>query len=100
MTDQQVTTLFLSLILWSLFGVFIEMLVSEKFDMRLIASPKIFYEYTDLNWFGAVFCFIVIRIISPAVTLCGLVITILGYIISFIKWVFTTGKKETDSDVR
>ena len=84
--------------LWIVIGSVIEYLLAERLGYEFIISPKYFYDSTKMNWFGSIFCFILIRFISPIITIGGLAIAIILYFCSFIVWLFTVGKDEDEED--
>ena len=94
MTEMQQAVLFGSLIIWGFIGTCIEAIIADKFDKIFLATPTTIYEETDLNWFGTIFCFIFIRLISPIVTVIGLIITIIVYIWTGICCLFTVGREK------
>lgn len=59
-----------------------------------LVSPQWFYEEWRVNWFGAWFLFIGLRIISPLVTLIECVAFIVLGTKNFIKWLFTVGRED------
>lgn len=86
--------------LWVIIGLVIESAIAEKYTNEiLIWTPKIFYEDMKMNWFGSWFCFILSIIINPCGTFVKLLLCIivcLCYVIEFIKWLFTVGRKDEE----
>lgn len=94
MTDLQ-GTVFITILLWSLIGVFIESLVADYLDdCHFVCTPKMVYDNTRMNWFGSIFCFLIIRFISIGATVAGLIICIVVYICALIEWLFTVGRDD------
>ena len=82
--------------LWIVIGTVVECLLAEKLGYEFIITPKYFYDSTKMNWFGSIFCFILIRFISPVITVGGLVLAIILYFCSLISWIFTVGKESEE----
>lgn len=96
MTELQQVVLVAGLLIWGLGGTCIEAIVADHFGKIFLATPITIYKETNLNWFGTIFCFILIRLISPVVTVMGLITTIVIYIWTGIIWLFTVGRKEEE----
>lgn len=96
MTEQQKLFVFFGILGWCFFGACIEGCIADKFNKMFLATPKTLYDNTHMNWFGTIFCFVLIRLVSPAVTVCGLITTIVGYTWTFVEWLFTVGRDDDD----
>jgi hypothetical protein len=79
---------------WVLIGTTIEVAIAESWGENEIATPKVFYSNTNMNWFGCWFCYIIIRIVSPFITVCLLIFYIIFKICCFIHWLFIAGRKD------
>ena len=77
-------------------GSIVEGVMAAGYGETVIATPKEFYENTKMNWFGCWFCYIIIRIFSPIVTVIGGIILTLCAIVTFIEWLFTVGRKDEE----
>ena len=88
----------ISLCLWILLGLigsFIEIsVIAETWRTGAIYSPGVIYDNTQLNWFGCWFLFILLRLFNIWVTLVGLIAQSCCFIVVFIKWLFTVGRKD------
>ena len=94
MTDLQGIVL-ITILFWSLAGVVIESLVANYLDdCYFVCTPKMIYDNTRINWFGSIFCFLIIRLISIGATAAGLIICIVIYICALIEWLFTVGRDD------
>lgn len=92
MSATAVVTLMLIVILGSIF----EAILANKYNISAIATPNDFYENTKMNWFGCWFCYILIRVISPIITVIGGGIVVILAILTFIEWLFTVGRKDEE----
>ena len=68
----------------------------ENWNEPVVYSSNLIYEHTKMNWFGCWFCFILIRLVSPLYTIFALLMIPTLYIVDFIKWLFTVGRKDED----
>lgn len=66
----------------------------QGWDEPAVYSPELIYDNTKMNWFGCWFFFVLIRLVSPLFTIIGLIMVPILYIIDFIKWLFTVGRKD------
>lgn len=78
--------------IWIYITPLIELAITP--DHRPVYSPSYLYENTNMNKFGCWFCFILIRLLSPVMTLMGVFIQIMYYICYFVEWLFTVGRKD------
>ena len=92
MSAAVVVTLMLIIILGSIF----EAILADHWGETAISTPWVLYENTKMNWFGCWFCYILIRILSPIVTVIGSILLIICSILTFIEWLFTVGRKDED----
>lgn len=92
MSAAMVITLMLIVILGTIF----EAILANNYNISIIATPNDFYENTKMNWFGCWFCYILIRVFSPIVTVIGSVVLAICAILTFIEWLFTVGRKDED----
>ena len=69
-------------------------LTLEHWDEPVVYHPELIYENTKMNWFGCWFCFILIRLVSPLFTIFALLMMPILYIVDFIHWLFTVGRKD------
>ena len=94
MPATAVVTLMLIVILGSIF----EAVLADHWGETAISTPKVLYENTKMNWFGCWFCYVLIRVISPIVTVIGSVILAISVVLTLIEWLFTVGRKDEDAN--
>lgn len=92
--SAQLLIAILAISFWVLIGTIIEVAIAECWGEDEIAIPKVFYSNTNMNWFGCWFCYVIIRIVSPFITVCLLVFYTIFKICCFIHWLFTVGRKD------
>ena len=85
--------LILGIIIWIVLGSIIEAVVADNYGEDVISTPKVLYDNTKMNWFGCWFGYILLRIISPLVTIFGVILITICCIFSFIGWLFTIGRR-------
>ena len=90
MSTSAVATLVLIVILGSIF----EVILASKCNVPVIGTPNELYENTKMNWFGCWFCYILIRVFSPVVTIIGGGIFIICSVLTAIEWLFTVGRND------
>lgn len=85
----------LLVIIWCITG-YIE---SNYIDYTL--TPLSLYKNTKLNWFGTIFIYLLISIASPILFLAKIIYKTLFsvafitvFIVRFIKWLFTVGRRD------
>lgn len=80
------------LAIWIFVSPLLELAASPLL-FRPIYSPSFLYKHTSMSKRWCIFCFILIRILSPAITLFGICIQIMIYICDFADWIVGRMKK-------
>ena len=88
--------LFLIFVAGTIMGLVEFGITTDIWDEPVVYSLNLIYENTKMNWFGCWFCFILIRLVSPLVTIIGLLTMLLLYVRDFIRWLFTVGRKDEE----
>ena len=85
---------------WCIIGGAIEGSISSKVggDGIFVMTPADFYNNTPMNWFGSIFCYMLILVISPFWTVIKILLGLVAILYLGVKWLFTVGKKEANED--
>ena len=90
-----------TVVLWIILGFAFEIQLANKFNnpTSLFVFPRDIYDNTSMNWFGTIFCYILLSIFSILLTIVKIFATIAMLIYEGVHWLFTVGRVvENDED--